>query len=354
MKIIHLFTIVLVLLSCKDTKKADYMEIGESPNNDLEHSNAEHPGKKIVETQCYVCHDATTSEENRIAPPMIAVKRRYLMGGKTKNEFINDILAWSKKPSLEKSKMPGAVERFGVMPYLPYPDEDIRKIAEYLYDYEIDQPDWFEEHYQKNHGKGQGVGMGRGKGNGQGMGMGRGQGNGMGIGKQQGIGQAIARDNYSSKGLKYALSTKAQLGKNLLGTIQEKGTIGAVEFCKLEAIKLTDSMANVHNANIRRVSDKPRNPNNKANDKEVIYINAFKQMAKKGIDINPMTVEDNNEVHFYYPIITNTMCLQCHGKPNEEVTSETLLTLKKLYPTDQALGYDENQVRGIWSIVFDQ
>ena len=37
----------------------------------------QHPGKKIMEMQCYVCHNPATPEENRIAPPMIAIKNHY-------------------------------------------------------------------------------------------------------------------------------------------------------------------------------------------------------------------------------------------------------------------------------------
>ena len=91
-----------------------------------------------------------------------------------------------------------------------------------------------------------------------------------------------------------------------------------------------------------------------ANDKELGHITAFKELVKTGYEIDPIVEEINGEVNFYYPITTNTMCLQCHGTPNEQVTSETLSALKALYPSDKALGYDVNEVRGIWSIVFDK
>ena len=29
--------------------------------------------------------------------------------------------------------------------------------------------------------------------------------------------------------------------------------------------------------------------------------------------------EENGQVRFYFPITTNTMCLQCHGKPEEQI-----------------------------------
>ncbi len=329
MRTIYFIVVYLLLAGCKDVKEKTAPSVGDgAPGADL--SRKEHPGKKIMEDKCYICHDATTSEDNRLAPPMIAVKMHYLKGGATKNEFINDFLDWSRKPTLEKSKMRGAVKRFGVMPYLSYPEEEIKQIADYIYDNEIDQPEWFEEHYKKNHGKGKGMGPEH----------------------------KMARDNkdtdHSALGLKYALSTKVQLGKNLINAIQEKGTVGAVRFCNLRAIKLTDSMAIVNKAKIKRVSDKPRNPDNRANDKELGYIKRFKQMVGNGTEINPMVEEENGQVHFYYPITTNTMCLQCHGTPKGEVSLETLATLRKLYPADLALGYGVNEVRGVWSITFEK
>ncbi len=347
MKIVNALAILLVITGCKDAKKDEYTIVDNPANIDVVASN-EHPGKKFMETLCYTCHDATTLEEARLGPPMVAIKRRYLMEGGTRDEFINEILAWTGKPSLQKAKMRGAVDRFGVMPYLAFPKDNIKEIAEYLYDNDIEKPEWFEEHYQKNQGNGQGMGKGRG--------MGGSQGKGMGKGKQmrKGMGQNDAPAAYRDIGLRYALSTKAQLGKNLMKAIQEKGTVGAVEFCNIEAMKLTDSMSVMHNAIIKRVSDKARNPKNMANAKELGHIATFKELVKAESDIDPIVEEINGEVNFYYPITTNTMCLQCHGTPNEQVTSETLSALSALYPSDKALGYTINEVRGIWSIVFNK
>ena len=344
MKIVYVLAILLVITGCKDAKNSEYTKADKTDTLDVIVSES-HPGKKIMETLCYTCHDATTTEENRLGPPMAAIKRRYLIGGQTKNEFTNDIIAWIAKPSLEKSKMPGAVDRFGVMPYLPAPEENIKQIAEYLYDYDIEQPEWFEEHYQKSHGRGQGMGKGMGNG------MGKGKGNGMG--RQQRFGQNTTVNEYSDIGLKYALSTKEKLGKNLIKAIEEDGTVGAVEFCNIEAMKLTDSMSVIHNAIIKRVSDKARNPKNMTNAKELGHIEAFKEQVKAGSDIDPIVEEINGEVNFYYPITTNTMCLQCHGTRNEQITATTFNALNKLYPEDKATGYDLGQVRGIWSINFE-
>jgi len=152
-------------------------------------------------------------------------------------------------------------------------------------------------------------------------------------------------------GLKYAMSTKAQLGKNLMGTIQSKGTEEAVIFCNVKAFPLTDSMAVVHKATIKRVSDKPRNSNNVASSKEIDHIEKFKKTLGSGQKLTPIIESlDNDSIQFYYPIITNKMCLQCHGEPNKDIKPAVLEKLTALYPADKAIGYSEDQVRGIWSI----
>lgn len=160
--------------------------------------------------------------------------------------------------------------------------------------------------------------------------------------------------NYSEIGLEYAVSTKAALGKNLISAIQEKGTLGALEFCNIQAMPLTDSMAVVHKAKIKRVSDKPRNSNNQANAQELEYIEVFKNSVASDTKVEPIVNQANGQVSFYYPITTNAMCLQCHGIPNEQIRPETLSALKNLYPDDKAIGYDVDEVRGIWSIQFDE
>jgi len=158
--------------------------------------------------------------------------------------------------------------------------------------------------------------------------------------------------SYEQIGLNMAFTTKSQLGKNLMGTMKERGTVAALEFCNIKAIALTDSMATVHKSRIKRVSDKPRNPNNKANKEELENIEAFKNTLSNKKDIAPIIETKNDSIYFYYPIITNAMCLKCHGTPNKEIDPTTLTALNDLYPTDLALGYSENEVRGIWSIQF--
>lgn len=323
-----LFFIVLLtlFLGCKnkESQETDYTTATKIDNTQ------EHPGKKLLKINCYVCHSPTASEEDRIAPPMIAVKKHYLMGGISKEDFIKSIQDFMKNPNAEDAKMYGAVKRFGVMPKANYPEGTITQIADYIYDNDIEQPEWFEEHFKQGHGQGKGHGKMMGK-------------------------QQAATDNsdlsYEERGLKYAMGTKAELGKNLMGTIQKKGALEAVTFCNEAAYPLTDSMAVKYHATVKRVSDKPRNPSNTANTKEKNYIKNFKKTIAENQEPKAIIEESAETVNFYYPITTNSMCLQCHGKTIEP---EVYKTIKRLYPQDQATGYGENEVRGMWSISFNK
>ena len=50
--------------------------------------------------------------------------------------------------------MYGAVNRFKIMPYIKFEEKDLRRIGAYLYDNEVEQPAWFEEHFKEMHPNG--------------------------------------------------------------------------------------------------------------------------------------------------------------------------------------------------------
>lgn len=140
---------IFVATSCKNaTNQDDYKDIAIVTND-----KSEHPGKQLLETNCYVCHSPILGEEGRIAPPMIAIKKHYISEDTTKDEFIESIQNWIKNPNEDDAKMYGAVRRFGVMPNTPFPEDTIEKIADYMFENEIDQPEWFDDHFNSRGGR---------------------------------------------------------------------------------------------------------------------------------------------------------------------------------------------------------
>ena len=166
------------------------------------------------------------------------------------------------------------------------------------------------------------------------------------------ISESKISEDFAQKGMTYMKSTQAVLGKNLIKTLEKKGPAGAVAFCNTKAISLTDSMAQNHNVIIKRVTDKPRNPENKANEEQMRYLRSYRSNQDLIDSLDPIVIHKEKEVNFYSPIIINTMCLQCHGIPNEQIRPETLQILQNLYPEDLAQGYHTNDVRGMWYIKF--
>jgi hypothetical protein len=59
----------------------------------------------------------------------------------------------------------GAVNKFEAMPKLNYQINDLKKIASYIYDNQIEAPKWFQSHFQQNQRNGLGTGRMGGKTN---------------------------------------------------------------------------------------------------------------------------------------------------------------------------------------------
>jgi cytochrome c553 len=333
--------LLLLLVSCNDTKKTNYSNQTDIEVKTTTYTASNHPGKKLMENKCYVCHNPSTGHDGRIAPPMVAIKSHYLDDETTKEEFKTAIWNFVEKPSVEKTKMRGAVKRFGVMPYQPFSEEEINLISDYMYDFEIDEPEWFKEHIEE-------------ESNGKMKHRNDGKKDNSSVGVDAERSRSTKAKTPADRGQEYALNTKKELGKNLMGTIQKKGTLEAVTFCNKQAYPITDSMAVAQNASIKRVSDKPRNPENQANAKELGIIARFKKAIASNEKYQPVTEIENGEVKFYAPINTNSMCLQCHGSPEKDIEPKVLTALTNLYPEDKATGYDVNEVRGIWSITYKQ
>lgn len=319
MKLFFIILFSFFVLSCQ--KKTE--GFNSKPKNVLTPIKV-HEGKKLMSTNCYLCHSPSAPEsEGRIGPPMIAIKVFYLDKYPVKADFIKAIKDFTENPSHDKVILDDDIKKYGLMPKQSYPDNMIEKIADFMFEYQIEYPTWFETYYRNK------------KPNWQ----------------QSGAiyEEAEAPKTYAEIGLNYALETKKILGKNLMGSIQKNGTLEALKFCNHRALPLTDSLSKHYNATIKRVSDKNRQPKNKATGESLKMIAYFKNLITQKKAYKPIAVESKNHVDVYYPIETNSMCLQCHGKNiNPEVHKQIL----KLYPNDQAIGYEENELRGVWQITF--
>ena len=278
-------------------------------------------GFQLAQASCFTCHSPDASFDNRVAPPMQAIKVHYNAEDLSFAQFHKDLSNFFKNPSADISKMPEAVKRFGVMPKLNFSDDQIKSVAYYIYYTELEKPEWFEKHYQEQKQKYDKLSLGN---------------NALEIGKTM------------------ALKTKGVLGRNLLEAINTKGTEHALQFCSTRAIPLTDSLALAQHADIKRGTDKARNPSNALTPEEDSIFTKMKSSHANGEEVMPIIVDKDSMNIGYYPIFIDKMCLQCHGKPESEILPKTLQKIQNLYPKDKSTGYSVGDLRGIWVVKMDK
>lgn len=273
-------------------------------------------GLSLLESNCFSCHNPNGKISNQVAPSMAAIKKVYITENTTKEEFLQVLSAFLLHPSVDKSKMLEAVAKFGLMPKIVLSKTQRAQIATYIYDKPLEQKDWHAKHSEEKHEK---------------------QKN-----KNNGALTPIERAKH------YAKSTKYVLGKNLLNAINTYGTAGAISFCNTKALALTDSMADQFDVRIHRVTDRPRNPKNQATPILLHTIEAYKHQLSEGEKLAASSINIRGKNIYCIPIVTNAMCLKCHG--GKEIDNQTRQKLIDLYPSDQGTGYAENELRGIWVI----
>jgi len=177
MRVIALIFVTITILSCKGGI-IDHKRI-----------NTEHPtgvlsqkaipidtadfqqGYTLLKQRCFICHmekPDPSKKSQMIAPPMVRVQQHYKPAYPSKEAFVKAVTDYVNNPDKNHTLMPGAVKRFNVMPKIVYDSNELRLIAETLYDYDFNVNSNGTVH-------GGGMGMGHGKGRGQGrMGQGKG------------------------------------------------------------------------------------------------------------------------------------------------------------------------------------
>lgn len=162
------------------------------------------------------------------------------------------------------------------------------------------------------------------------------------------------KQEYANKGNEISQATFKALSEKLTEQMKLGGPAQAIPFCNVEAMPLTQQLSDQYDVTIKRTSDKWRNPTNKPSEREQEIINNYHKLISEKQEITPIVeVDSNNKKHYYAPIKLKANCLACHGKVDEFVSVKTDSIIKSLYPNDKAIGYNEGDLRGIWSITFE-
>lgn len=157
--------------------------------------------------------------------------------------------------------------------------------------------------------------------------------------------------DYVKEGKIIAETTFKVLSSNLQNAMAEGGIENALSYCNVNAMPLTDSLSKHYNVVIKRVSDKSRNPLNSPTENEQKIIDNYLASTENRKPV--LEQNENGKTTFYAPIVTKALCLNCHGIVGKTLLPENNEKIKVLYPEDKAVGYNEGDLRGMWSIIFN-
>jgi len=141
----------------------------------------------------------------------------------------------------------------------------------------------------------------------------------------------------------------------LLTEVREKGPTEALTQCSAVTLSLAQQYG-PQGWRVRRMSLRARNSANAPDTHQRRILTDYETLKDKGrfqpdVPNVYLDVEDGKRtLRYLRPIlITNRVCLQCHGRP-EDLLPEVRERLQKLYPRDLATGYQLNDLCGAVSI----
>lgn len=130
----------------------------------------------------------------------------------------------------------------------------------------------------------------------------------------------------------------------LMSAMKKAGPISAVEVCNEQAPQIADHLSNDH-WQIKRISLKPRNPDNSPTDEEAAVLKQFERFQAAGSSFETLTWSGqlDGQYTFIKAIPTGGLCLTCHG---ENIQPKLYEKIKSHYPDDKATGYRAGDIRG--------
>lgn len=145
------------------------------------------------------------------------------------------------------------------------------------------------------------------------------------------------------------------IGSTLVKTVQQQMSEGGVEaalsYCRVEALPITDSLAQNFNVAVKRTAQKTRNPANNPDDNERRILTQMSAQSEPKLVVE---IGSDGKAAFYQPIILQPFCQTCHGTPGESMTLQTDSLIKIHYPEDRATGFEPGNLRGMWAVYFEK
>ena len=156
---------------------------------------------------------------------------------------------------------------------------------------------------------------------------------------------------YLESGNRFVAMTFDTLRNALFRSIELHGVDSAISFCNENALKITALYAD--SGTVRRTALRYRNPLNRPDSLEKRVVEDLAEaLATSGSATERLIRSDDEEIHFFKPIIMQPSCVVCHGAPGKEISSSTMTAIRARYPADSAVNFMAGDLRGVWHVVF--
>jgi hypothetical protein len=156
---------------------------------------------------------------------------------------------------------------------------------------------------------------------------------------------------YIENSKKLAMNAGSILKGRLTNAIENGGIINGISVCNVVAQQLMDSISLANGTKIKRTGIKTRNDKNSPDQKDLMVLDEMTKKQKSGIVPSPVAIkQDNKIVNVYIPIMTEALCLNCHGKAGKDIKPDVYALIREKYPNDEATGYSLGELRGMWVI----
>lgn len=147
---------------------------------------------------------------------------------------------------------------------------------------------------------------------------------------------------------KLAEDVQARLGQKLMQALQLGGPVASIGVCHLEAPAISEEMLQQTGVTVRRTALKVRNSSNIATESERQILTDFEKRLQTDASAVPEYFQQDADGSSVYmrAIVAQPQCLVCHGN----VTAELQQVLHRMYPDDQATGYQAGDLRGAFVV----
>jgi mono/diheme cytochrome c family protein len=160
---------------------------------------------------------------------------------------------------------------------------------------------------------------------------------------------AAQDDERLTRSRELATELQQALGARLTAALGERGPVGAIEVCSLEAPEIAARLSTSSGAAVGRTSLRVRNPANEPDDEARTTLERFELAWQRDASAPPedFAVATDGSARYMRAIPTQPLCVTCHGPA---IAPELAAAIAERYPTDRATGFAPGSLRGAFLI----